>query len=103
MLIKILLVAVMLFLLRSHLGVLKPFWPVLVGFLVGAFIGWQIVKVLIALKVNLDFLEMYGYPRHTVKPLFVLICAFVSAGPISAAITVLLAPFITGKDNVRRL
>ncbi len=89
MLVKLLLVVIILILLRSHMGILKPFWPVLVGFLVGAFVGWQMVNVLTALKVNLDFFENLGCPQRFVKPLFAFIGGLVAVKPISTALRVL--------------
>jgi len=89
MLVKIILVVIILLLLRSHMGILKPFWPVLVGFLVGAFIGWQMVNVLTALKVDLDCFENLGCPQRFVKPLFALIGGLGTVKPISTALRVL--------------
>lgn len=89
MLVKIILVVIILLLRRSHMGILKPLWPVLVGFLVGAFVGWQMVNVLTALKVNLDFFENFGCPQRYVKPLSAFIGGLVALKPISTAIRVL--------------
>jgi hypothetical protein len=98
MLVKIILVVIILLLLRSHMGILKPFWPVLVGFLVGAFIGWQMVNVLTALKVNLNFFENFGCPQRYVKPLFAFIGGLVAVKPISTALLVLF-PFREQRDR----
>ena len=89
MLVKILLVVIILLLLRGHMGALKPFWPVIAAFLVGAFIGWQMVNVLTALKVNLDCFESLGCPQRFIKPLFALIGGLVAVKPISTALRVL--------------
>lgn len=86
LIVKIILVLFVLFLLRSHMGIFKPFWSVLVGFLVGAFIGWQMVNVLTALKVDLGFFENFGCPQRFIKPLFALIGGLAAVTPVSTTL-----------------
>jgi hypothetical protein len=85
MLVKIILVVIILLLLRSHMGIFKPFWPVIVAFLVGAFLGWQMVNVLTGLEADVDCFENLGCPIRFVKPLFALIGGLVAVKPVSTA------------------
>lgn len=86
MLIKIVIIVTIIFLLRSHLAFLKPYWQVLAGFVLGAIAGWLMVDVLINLKVNLDFFKNFGCPHYLVKPLFAAIGGLVVVKPLSTVL-----------------
>ena len=92
MLIKILIVVVVLILLRRHMGILKPFWPLCVGLTVGGFTSWWLVTLAVNTGVNFCAFEHIGCPRIFIKPIFALIGALMMAGPVSAAIYGLLPP-----------
>ena len=92
MLIKILLVIVVLILLRNHLGILKPFWPLIVGLTIGGFVGWWFVSFLMGIGENFDILQQLGCPRILIKPIFAIIGALMMAGPVSAALYGLFPP-----------
>jgi hypothetical protein len=92
MLIKILIAIVILIVLRSHMGILKPFWPLCVGLTVGSFTSWWLVTLAVNTGVNFCAFEHIGCPRIFIKPIFALIGALMMAGPVSAAIYGLLPP-----------
>lgn len=92
MLIKIVLVAVILLLLRNNMGFLKPFWPLCVGLTVGALAGWWFTAFTIEYGVDFSFLEDFGCSQKVVKPIAALIGALGAVGPVSAAIYNLLPP-----------
>ena len=63
MLIKILIVVVILILLRRHMGMLKPFWPLCVGLAIGGFTGWWLATLAVNTGVDFSTLEYFGCPR----------------------------------------
>ncbi len=97
MFIKIVLVVVILLLLRNNMGVLKPFWPLVVGLTVGALIGWWFSVFLIEYGVDFSFMEDFGCPKRLVKLVAALIGALAAVKPVSAAIYSLLPA-----DGVKR-
>jgi len=86
MLIKLLIVIVILFLLRRHMGILRPFWPQCVGLIVGAFMGWWLATMAINTGVNFGTLVYLGCPQKLIKPFFAAVGALTMVGPVSAAI-----------------
>ena len=92
MFIKILIVVVILILLRRHMGILKPFWPLCVGLVIGGFTGWWLATLAVNTGVNFSILERFGCPRWFIKPIVAVIGALILVGPISAAIWGLLPP-----------
>lgn len=92
MLIKILIVVVILIVLRKHLDIFKPFWPIFVGFGVGAAIGWLWCSQIIRLGTTFACLEYFGCPQGFAKPIFAFVGGLVTIGPVSAAIWGLFPP-----------
>ncbi len=83
---KALVVVVILFLLRSHMGIIKPFWPLCVGLAVGAFAGWWLMTLAVDTGADFSVLEQLGCPRRLIKPVVALLGALMAAGPVSTAI-----------------
>lgn len=98
MVIKILIAIGILILLRKHLWLLKPFWPMCVGLAVGGMIGWWWAAHLIRLDTGYQAFEYIGCPRIFFKPIFALIGALVMVGPVSAALYGL---FLIKKNELR--
>ena len=86
MLIKILIVVVILILLRRHMGILKPFWPLCVGLTAGSLTGWWLATLAVNTGVDFSTLEYFGCPRWFIKPIVALIGALMMVGPISVVI-----------------
>ena len=102
MLIKIVIVIVIIFLLRSHLAFLRPYWHVFVGFGVGAVTGWLMVSVLNGLKVNVEHdLGYLGCPAKLIRPLFALVGGLASVNPVSTALRRLFPYREESNGNVR--
>ena len=92
MLIKILLVIVILILLRRHMGILKPFWPLCVGLVVGGTTGWWLATLAFNVGVNFGAFENLGCPGVLIKPIIAILGALTMAGPVSAGIYSLFPP-----------
>lgn len=92
LIIKILIVIVILFLLRRHIGVLKPSWPLCVGLTVGGLTGWWLATLAVNTGVDFSTLEYFGCPRWFIKPIVAVIGALMMVGPISAVIWSLFPP-----------
>jgi hypothetical protein len=92
MLVKILLVAVIIVLLRNRLGIFRFLWPEFVGLAVGAMVGWWWATFLANSGVRFEAIENMGCPNSFIRPGFVLIGALAAVKPISAAIRGLFPP-----------
>jgi hypothetical protein len=92
MLIKILIVIVILILLRRHMGILKPFWPLCVGLAAGGVMGWWLATLAVNTGVDFCAFDHIGCPRIFIKPIFALVGALMMVGPVSAAIWGLFPP-----------
>jgi len=101
MLIKMLIVFVILIVLRKHLSIFKPFWPIFVGFSVGAGIGWWWCSQIIRLGTTFACLEYFGCPQGFAKPIFAFVGGLVTTVPVSAAIYSLIPPSMGEKNELR--